>query len=246
MGCARRWLHHGGHQGDKRSAPGVARLRIEDESWLASSQPSSNRKGCLLQPASTDDGSSWHRSRQSTDASRINSCWVNKLIKRTRVELHVISSKVLIEITQQLTGKGNSVQLILITATEITPQNKIPVHGGKTNNSLLRDMSFPSNACHVNISVHWDSTFNIKAGKRWKTIQYAPSCWAYPPREFTFKPKPTQTSGCPLLLSWGRSLESKPVFQRKGATEAAFSPAKQLKGRLIGRNKGFQVCFAAS
>lgn len=52
----------------------------------------------------------------------------------------MLSAKVLIEITQQLTRKGNSVQLILITATEITPQNKIPVHGGKTNNSLLRDV----------------------------------------------------------------------------------------------------------
>lgn len=128
-----RWGARGGHQGDKRSAPGVARLRIEDESWLASLRPSSNRKGCLSQPASTDDGSSWHRSRQSTDASCINSCWVNK-------RNYMLSAKVLIEITQQLTGKGNSVHLILITATEITPQNKIPVHGGKTNNSPLRDM----------------------------------------------------------------------------------------------------------
>lgn len=32
--CVRRWLHHGGHQGDKRSEPRVARLRIEDESHL--------------------------------------------------------------------------------------------------------------------------------------------------------------------------------------------------------------------
>lgn len=32
--CVRRWLHHSGHQGDKRSEPRVARLRIEDESHL--------------------------------------------------------------------------------------------------------------------------------------------------------------------------------------------------------------------
>lgn len=32
--CVQRWLHHGGHQGDKRSEPRVARLRIEDESHL--------------------------------------------------------------------------------------------------------------------------------------------------------------------------------------------------------------------
>lgn len=38
----------------------------------------------------------------------------------------MLTAKALIAITQQLTEKSNSVQLILITVAEITPQNKIP------------------------------------------------------------------------------------------------------------------------